>query len=109
MACAANGLPRRVNLVKQLVEALSLEFRKHFAHTSSDERSWARNGDIRIVDVLEDVLGTREHADESWHLLENRTLPLALGCLSSLRKDSRRSLDHYRNDASRVAPLVGHR
>ena len=84
------------------------KFRKHLAHSSSNERSWTRNGDICVVNVLEDVIGTCEYGDEAWHLLEYRTLPLSLDGLPSFRENPSGGLDDNRDDAARLALLIEH-
>ena len=103
------GFPSRIDPVKKLIEALPFELWKHLAYASSDECAWTRNGDIGVIDVLEDVVRAGEHADEARHLLKDRTLPLALGSLPSFRENPSGGLDDNRDDSGRISSLIGRR
>jgi len=60
----SDAFPRQGSLIS------AFKFWKHLTHRSAEEVVRSRYLDVGVVDVLLDMLGTREQADKAGHLLQ---------------------------------------
>ncbi len=64
------ALAARIDLVQQLIDALTRQLREHLAHRAADVIARAGHFDIGVVDVFIEVRRTRQDAHEPGHLAE---------------------------------------